>query len=374
MTVIVLGSVALAQTTVTQVTTNAYEDTLPQIRGDSLVWQGYVGGNWEIFACNTRTGVTTQITQNDYDDLAPQTNGAVVVWQGFANDEWDIFLWDGLQTRMISEASAEDVSPQIVNGFVVWTTEPMVVDSQGPGEIVLYDISTETRTILSSNVDPGNALDDSAPRINDEVVIWIQNDGEDNTTLYLYDLSAGTTTANPDYLWIDRSQKDGDFGVLSKHDGNDMELFLKSSQSGKLDQITSNSIQERYPTISGNRIAWMAGGEIFLAEFKVLNLVSPKDEAALAQQQPPTFVWEAAGYDAFEVHFSGDPNFQKWRKPIFPSKGRDSLSETYFTPALSEWNVISSVEAKAGIVFWRIAVKDADGNETYSNTRRFTVN
>ena len=56
------GPVAWADTTISQVTNNSYEDSFPRIGGDYLVWQGYVGGDWEIFLYNIATGETKQIT------------------------------------------------------------------------------------------------------------------------------------------------------------------------------------------------------------------------------------------------------------------------------------------------------------------------
>jgi beta propeller repeat protein len=75
-TVMVLGGLLHAESTVTQITNNAYEDSLPQVKGDYVVWQGKVDGDWEIFLCNVNTPETpVRITNNDCDDVSPQTDG-----------------------------------------------------------------------------------------------------------------------------------------------------------------------------------------------------------------------------------------------------------------------------------------------------------
>jgi beta propeller repeat protein len=254
---------------VSQITSNSYEDTLPQIKGNYLVWQRYVDGDWEIFLYNTVINQTTQITNNAYDDLSPQTDGTYVVWHGFNDGEWDIFLWDGIQTYLISDRGADDISPQVVNGLIVWTSEPFGDNFVDPAEIILYNAQNQTRTVLSEDVDPGNTLEDSAPRINDEVVVWIQSDGQDATTLYMYDLSSGTTTQDSDYIWRESPQGDTNLSLLTRHDGNDREIFFYDAASRTYDQITDNSLQDKYPSRSENYIAWMAGegeaAEIYLA-------------------------------------------------------------------------------------------------------------
>jgi beta propeller repeat protein len=72
-TIVILNVSAPAQTTVTRITTNSYEDSFPSIKGDYVVWQGRdAAGDWEIFLYNANTGEgPVQITNNDYGDIAP---------------------------------------------------------------------------------------------------------------------------------------------------------------------------------------------------------------------------------------------------------------------------------------------------------------
>ena len=151
--------------------------------------------------------------------------------------------------------------------LVVWASWK-VTDSVKPGEIFLYDIVDDTQTHLSEPVDPNGTLDDNSPRINDERVMWVQDDGQD-TKVILYDLDTGNTTEYPQGLvWEDTSQTDGDLTVFTRHDGNDREVFLYDSRLGTYEQITDNDIEDRSPSVSGNSITWVGGegqsSEIFL--------------------------------------------------------------------------------------------------------------
>jgi TolB protein len=92
--VMVFGGVLYAGSTVTQVTDNAYEDSLPQIQGDYVVWQGRMETDWEIFVYNITTGVTTRVTDNSYDDVFPRTDGNHVVWLELGESGGEIFVYD----------------------------------------------------------------------------------------------------------------------------------------------------------------------------------------------------------------------------------------------------------------------------------------
>lgn len=377
--IMVVGPMALAGTTISRITSNSYVDSLPRIKGNYLVWQGSVDGDLEIFVYNMGTGVTTQITNNDYDDMSARTDGTYVVWQGFDNGEWDIFVWDGTEIQAISDRGAEDVSPQIANGLVVWASEPFGDDFLSPEEVILYDAGTRTHTVLSAGVDPGNTLNDSAPTINDEAVIWVQSDAEDNTTLYMYDLSDGTTTEKPDDVFLkDSPQRDGSLSVLTRHDGHDRELFVYNSECGRYHRITDNDYQDTYPSISENHVAWMSAGEIFLAELKCLALVRPgdhsilRDDIRLSEEPPLAFAWEGIGYDAFKVQFSNDPDFPTADTLTLPAGAESYLFETSLTPTKDDWKAIEKIEARNGLVYWRVEGKYEDGNVTFSETWSFT--
>ena len=89
--IVLVVPAAWADTTITQVTANSYDDRLPHVQGNFLVWQTYDGSDWEVFLYNITDGTTTQITDNAEDDVSPQTDGHYVVWQGFNSGEWDVF-------------------------------------------------------------------------------------------------------------------------------------------------------------------------------------------------------------------------------------------------------------------------------------------
>ena len=266
-----------------QVVKNSYEDSFPHVKGDYLVWQGNIHGDWEILLYNIATQEFCRVTDNDYGDVSPQTDGKYVVWLGFSRSGGEIFLYDVLsrETTQITDDRNLDSPPQIANGRVVWGSCE-VTDSVEPGEIFLYDLHdvvVETKC-LSESLDPGGTLDDSSPRINEESVMWVQDDGQD-TKVVVYKLDTGKTTVYPQgFVWEDTPQTDGDLTVFTRHDGNDREIFVRNSSLRTYEQVTDNDLEDRHPCVSGNDIieydiAWVGGegqaADIFLNFDQLVN-------------------------------------------------------------------------------------------------------
>jgi len=277
-TVLAYNVQAQAETTITRVTSNGYEDSFPCINDDYLVWQAYEGGDWEIKLYDMGTGETLTITDNDYNDVSPQTDGDYVVWFGSANQSGEIFLYEISSptsengTQITSNTDNKVYSPpQIADGRVVWTSHE-VGDSVEPGEINLFEIGGSCVQLTE------NDLDDISPRINSEFVVWLQIDEDDNSTLFRYRLSDGTTTEAPEgFIWEDSPQTDGDLTVSMRNDGSDWEIIIRKDGENGFEQVTDNSMNDRYPSISGNNIAWMAGegqaSEIYIAQYTAAAVV-----------------------------------------------------------------------------------------------------
>jgi len=386
-----------AEATVTQIHTD-FEDSALQVQGNYMVWQGYgqlpgaMSGtaDWEIFLYDVEMKEVFQVTDNDYDDMSPWTDGDHVVWLGYNRTGGEIFLYligDPTPTtgdeNAITNDTNIDTSPQIANGRVVWTSH-QVTDSVEPGEIMLFDIGAQTTTVLSAAVDPDCTLDDSAPRINDtDEVMWVQKDGNGNTTVFVCDLTKRKIRPKPapeGFVWEDSPQTDGDLTVLARYDGNDREIFLYDSNSRRYHQITHNGFEDRSPRISGNYIAWIGGqgqaSDIFLAYYDVkhITLVSPEDEGSPLPEKPPaTFSWTSAGYDEFQIQFSGHADFSGGDPLTFPSGKGKWLSGTSFTPKKPEWSSITALEQENGYVFWKVQGKDAEGSEDFSQAWSFSI-
>jgi Tol biopolymer transport system component len=366
--------------------TTISHNSFPQIKGNCLVWQGCGGlegatsgsADCEIFLYDIDNQVVTQVTDDDYDDISPQTDGDYVVWQKHDTSRGNqIFLYaiDGTDppggTMISNDDDKDNYSPRIAAGRVVWTSQ-LVARSFEPGEIMLYDAKTRSGPDSISD----STSDCSSPRINSETVVWVQSNTDGTTTLFIYDLTSENPEPEPapeDFVWPDGPQTDGNLMVLTRHDGNDREIFIYNSDSGRYHQVTDNDLEDTYPSISENRVGWMGGEEIFVAEYEYLGLRRPADNAVLSNDPPATFSWEAIGYDKFKVKFSAGPEFPTSGLLAFPPSEGSWLSETSFTPSEESWGTIRTMARTYGVVYWRVEGMNTEGSLSYSETWSFTI-
>jgi hypothetical protein len=188
----------------------------------------------------------------------------------------------------------------------------------------------------------------------------------------VYDLGSGEITAYPStYIPGADPQVDGNLTVLTSHDGTDREIYLFNSAPRHYHQITNNSLEDESPSLSGSRMAWSADGEIYVAAYRYLGLVTPRDNANVSDA--PTFSWEGIGYGAFKIQFSTDSNFPLWRTITYP-RGRDRyLTQAAYTPSRGMWFFLSMMARRADCVYWRVLGEDAAGAAAYSAARNFTA-
>jgi len=384
MVLVFIGSgIARAEITKTQVTINTYEDAFGQIDGDYVVWQGrgnlpdalYDADDWEIFLYNTATGASTQLTDNDnVDDLNPRTDGRYVVWWSDKPTGAEVWLYDigtGTPIQISPSDGHNHYLPVIASGRVAWVR--YTLGDVTSREIFFYDVLNPPALQITDN-----SVDDSAPRISDQYLAWIQTDSDQNSKVYVRDLSSGEIqeAANPS-VWGMSPQKDGSLSVSLSHDGEDWEVIIKDTVLKYSESITDNNVDDRHPRLGANRIVWAAGegkmSEIFLAVYTSLVCLTPGHDAVLSRLQPPTFTWASVGYDKFKVEFSEDPDFSTANSIALPLGKDDWLSETSFTPTKGQWELVGQIGGTDGRVYWRVKGKDTEENVAFNDPLAFTL-
>lgn len=269
-----------------QLTSNQYQDILPQISGNYAVWQGKAGGDWEIFLqdLSSPTATPRQITTNTWDDLSPQIDGSYVVWLG---NEGTIYYYNIATGGPVTAVPAIpglpiNSAPQIANGYITWASNATST-GYDPGEIYLYRIPplgtpAGTPVNISAPTDPTKKLDDVAPQINATIVGWNRTDekgtsdpSDDVTTYMLYEIATGVTSeAAASFIWLEDPQVDGRLSVHSKSVGTSRQIFLQYDD-WFTKQITFDSFSNTYPRISGTTVVWVGAvgttAEIFSMTF-----------------------------------------------------------------------------------------------------------
>jgi len=299
--------------------------SFPAMSGTTLVWQakgglaGSVSGDsdWEIFLYDINNQAIVQITDDDDNDIEPQTDGEYVVWQKYSKSLGSrIFIYrvhsgNPAGGSLISPAGeAENSTPKIVGGRVVWTAQT-VNSSYEAGQVMLYNAADQSGPVVISEPE----VDCSDPRIDEQKVVWMQHISEGTETLYVYDLMNVPGTAKPapeSFVWNRSAAVEGSLKVLTRHDGMDREIVLYNRMDGNV-RITDNELADLQPIISQNHIAWLAEGDIFLADIAEFMHV-PVPDAAGGSGMEFSAVWSelSGGVDAYYLDVSTDPDFQSF--------------------------------------------------------------
>jgi hypothetical protein len=97
----------LGTSTKRQLTDVSYNNTDPKVRGKSVVWQGWVENNWEIFYIKDVTAeplAVQQITTNEQPDMFPIISDNFITWQSFFGGSWHVFVYT-IENGQISQIS-----------------------------------------------------------------------------------------------------------------------------------------------------------------------------------------------------------------------------------------------------------------------------
>ena len=324
-----LGGPGADRTRAAEIWNSGSLDTLsassfPALHGMTLVWQargglpGSVSGgaDWEIFACDLDTLQVSQLTDDDSEDTLPQTDGDYVVWQKYDPAHGNrIFIHriggaGPAGGEMISLADGSDnYAPRIGAGHVVWTSQ-LVTDSYHPGRIMLYEAGSRQDAQSISNP----AMDAGDPRIDTTRVIWRQQEADGSVTLWYYDLADESPVAKsaPARFVCNRSPaEEGQVDVLARRDGSDSEIFLYSRNKG-LTRVTDNGSDDHYPVISENHVAWVADGEVHVADITGF-LQVPGLQPQFMLPDSFTARWqELAGADTYLLDLSTSSDFSSF--------------------------------------------------------------
>ncbi len=253
----------------------------PSIHGSHLVWQakGGIAGttssknDWEIYHYDLELKTVTQLTDDSLDDTLPKTDGAYIVWQKFevvAGNQIFLYQVNGDNppggTQISTTGSGDQFSPDIAEGIIIWSRQ-YIDQSFSPREIVLYNVQTHTGPTVISNP----AYNCDSPRIASNQIIYLQNNPDGSETFFLYDKNDQNPEAKPapdDFIWRANPQVDGEQTVLSRYNGTDREIYLYTPAGG-YKQITDNALNDINPTIHQNHIAWVADKEIYLTDIRM---------------------------------------------------------------------------------------------------------
>ncbi|MBN2847628.1 MAG: hypothetical protein JXP72_04145 [Coriobacteriia bacterium] len=102
--------------------TNASSQTLPDVGDDYIVWQDRRNGNDDIYAYNLVTRTEVPICIEVHDQNAPAIFQRYIVWQDYRNGNADIYGYDLVTDTEfpVCVATGEQEMPAIWGDYIVW--------------------------------------------------------------------------------------------------------------------------------------------------------------------------------------------------------------------------------------------------------------
>lgn len=133
----------------TQLTHDSYNNMEPSRYGDAVVWQAWVGNNWEIMLLEDET--LTQLTENTEPDIAPSVNGGYIVWQAQERGVWYAKVYDRATGDIETIENAGGLSIENARFVLVYDTKHENGDIETQG----YDL--KNKRIIPLSATPASA-------------------------------------------------------------------------------------------------------------------------------------------------------------------------------------------------------------------------
>ena len=141
----------------TQITSNTYDDDAPSYdeRSSTIVWQSLIDGRYQImlFERNASSSETRQLTSTAYSNTNPYIKGKSAVWQSWVNDNWEIFYTKDAaipspEIRQITSSSQNDMFPHLSEKFITW--QSFFDDTW---HVFVYDLETGETSQITKTAD-----------------------------------------------------------------------------------------------------------------------------------------------------------------------------------------------------------------------------
>ena len=120
----------------------------PSKYGDVVVWQGWVGNDWEIMLEADRE--FTMLTDNTFHDVSPSINGDHIIWQSFEDTVWKVKVYDMVTKTTDTITDSEGGSVENPRFVLVYDTKFDNGDTETKG----YDLKSGEVVPLSSKPGP----------------------------------------------------------------------------------------------------------------------------------------------------------------------------------------------------------------------------
>lgn len=164
-----------------QITKNNFEDDAPYFDtiSNTIVYHRLLDGRYQVISYNIETEEETQLTRDRYNNMYPNQYDDLVVWQGWVGNDWEVFLSHNGEVSMLTDNTYHDVAPTVNDSHVVWQA------FEGTTWVMkIYDIrSKQVETVIGA----GESIEN--PRF---VLVYDSKTKEGDVEVKGYDFKSGT--------------------------------------------------------------------------------------------------------------------------------------------------------------------------------------
>jgi TolB protein len=256
----------------TQITTSSANQRLHDVSGSRIVYSDLSTPGYHIGLYDVSSGSNSSLTAGP-SDLNPRIDGDIVVFERGPSNSMDVIAYDlgSWSETPVAITAAHELDPVVSGRRVVYERH---APATAPGEIVVFDLDTETETVLG---DP--ALGNRRPDIDGNLVVWDVLTAAGDMDIAIHDLSAGTT----EVLAMPGNQRgahvSGRVVVFDDDSSGTADVLMYHVDSGQTIPVAAGSGTQFLNDISRGQIVYTSNAsgnfDIWLVEFEVLSFDPP---------------------------------------------------------------------------------------------------
>lgn len=105
-----------------QISSNQFDDDAPYYDevSNTAVWHRLIDGRYQIIIYDFDTETESQLTHDRYNNMQPNRFGDAIVWQGWVGSDWEIFLEEKGDVKMLTDNTTHDITPNVNGTHIVW--------------------------------------------------------------------------------------------------------------------------------------------------------------------------------------------------------------------------------------------------------------
>jgi beta propeller repeat protein len=242
---------------------------LHDVSGNIIVYTDQSAVPESVFKYDVSTAVSSLVSASN--DGNPRLDGQLVAFERGPTGATDIIAIDlanpGIEI-VVADTALIETNPAVSGSRVVYERR---ATASGPGDIVMFDTSTLTETVITST-----PADERRPDIDGNFIVWDVAVAPGDTDIVIHDLSAPSTTvlAQPGNQRL--AHVSG--GVLAYDSENggpaNLDVHLRHIASGATAVVASSGVNDFLNAIDGNRVVYTSNADgdfdIYVYEFALL--------------------------------------------------------------------------------------------------------